>query len=194
MLFRIFYYYFHLSLYGFGYSHAHFVSVPPCLSHLSTLTSMILFYFHSPLLYFCLSVRSPAVVPPCSRPSVWIVFLLLLLTTIAIKTSTLPPSFPFTMETLTLYLPTPPLTHPLLHSTPPLCNFPITFPLLLIHSLYRLPFKTPLSTIALSLHTTLDWIPNPKLVRARCNSFKQTTVLYLAQIQTACPTAAAPTR
>lgn len=111
----------------------------PCLSYLPITClslSWYLLYFHFSLLYLCLCVCSQAVVPPCSPPSVWIVCLLLLLTTIAIQTSALPHSFPSALETLILRLPAPLLTSLLLHSTHHLCNFPITFPLLpILHQL-----------------------------------------------------------
>lgn len=139
---------------------------------------------------FCLSVCSPAVIPPCSPPSVWIVCLLLLLTTIAIQTSALPHSFPSALETLILRLPAPLLTYPLLHSTHHLCNFTITFPLLTI--LNPLFFKMTLTTIALSLSIAPSWILNPKLIPACPYSLILTSLHHLTQ--TPCPMAAAPTR
>lgn len=125
--------------------------IPASLIHLLHVSVFYDAFFISisSLLYLCLSVCSPAVIPPCSPPSVWIVCLLLLLTTIAIQTSALPHSFPSALETLILRLPTPLLTYPLLHSTPHLCNLTITFPLLTI--LNHLFFRTTLTTIALSL-------------------------------------------
>lgn len=71
----------------------------------------------SPSSTFCVSVCSPAVVPPCSPPSVWIVFLPLLLILTAIKTSALLHSFPSALRTLILHVPAPPLTYPVIHST-----------------------------------------------------------------------------
>lgn len=134
-------------------------SVHPCLSHLSLHVSVSVryfFYFHLSLLYLCLSVCSPAVVPPCSPPSVWIICLLLLPTTIVIQTSALPHSFPSALETLILHLLAPLLTthsshFPLLHSTR---HFPITFPPLLTLRPSHLLFKTPLTTVTQSLSTT----------------------------------------
>lgn len=178
-----------------------FVTLLSCLSlslspvHHMSLSSMIpSFYFHLSPLYLCLSVCSPAVAPLCRPPSVRIAFPLLLLTTIAMTASALPPSFPFALETLILHLPAPPLTYPLLHSAPHLCISPITFPPLPILSLNRSLFKTAFSTIAHSPHTTLGWTLNPKLIPALLYSVGLTSVLHLTQIQIAGPVLAASTR
>lgn len=152
-------------------------------------------YFHLYLPYLCLSVCSPAATPPCSPPSVWTVFLLLLLSTTAIKTRALPHSFPSALETPNLHLSAHPLTYPLLHSTlHHVCSFPITFPLLPILRLSHLLFKTPVTIIALSLSTTPHWILNLKLIPACPFSLKLTSVLHPTLIQIACAMAAAHTR
>jgi len=139
---------------------------------------------------FCLSVCSPAVVAPCRPPSVWIVCLLLRLTTIAIKTSTLLHSFPSALETLTLHPPSPLRSFPLLHSAYRLYNVPITF--LPILSLNYLIFKISHSARALSLSTAVNSNSNLNPEPA-CPSSQRLTSTVLTAVQRACRMAAAPT-
>lgn len=121
------------------------------LSPVCVCTSRYLLYFHFSLLLLplCLSVCSPAAVPPCSP--VWIVCLLLLLTS-AIQTSSLPHSFLSALETLIHHLTVPFLTNPLLHCAHHLSL--ISLFLALILSLIHLLLKTPLTTITLPPSTT----------------------------------------
>lgn len=181
------------ALWLYGHSYIIFLSVLrpfrlTCLLHISV--SQVTFIISiRPSSTFCLSVCSPAVVPPRSPPPVWIVCLLLRLTTIAIQTSALPHSFPSALETLILRLPSPLPTPPILQSTHQLCNFPSTFPLL---TLNRLLFKRSLCTIAPSLRTALSSSPNP---RPACPySHRPTCTRHLSAVQRACQMAAAPTR
>lgn len=145
------------------------------------------FYFHFSLLLLplCLSVCSPAAVPPCSP--VWIVCLLLLLTSSAIQTSSLPHSFFSALETLIHHLTVPSHTSPLLHCAHHL--FLISLFLALILSLIHLPLKTPLPTVTLPPRTTPVWRLNLKLAPACLQSFS-----LLTPIQTAILIAAAFTR
>lgn len=122
------------------------------LSPVCVCTSHYLFYFHFSLLLLplCLSVCSPATVPPCSP--VWIVCLLLLLTSSAIQTSSLPHSFLSALETVIRHLTVPSLTSPLLHCAHRLSL--INLFLALILSLVHLPLKIPLTTVTLPPSTT----------------------------------------
>lgn len=144
------------SHYGFCFSPVDsnlLYTIPVSLTcQLSVCPSRYLLYFHFSLflLPLCSSVCSPAAVPPCSP--VWIVCLLLLLTTSAIQTSSLLHSFLYALETLILHLTVPSLTSPLLHCA---CHrSPISLFHALILSLGHLPLKPPLTTASLPPSTT----------------------------------------
>lgn len=155
------------------------------LSPVCVCPSRYLLYFHFSLLLLplCLSVCSPAAVPPCSP--VWIVCLLLLLTSSAIQTSSLPHSFFSALETLIRHLTVPSLTSPFLHCAHHLSL--ISLFLALILSLIHFPLKTPLTTVTLPPSTTTVWSLNLKFAPACLQSF---SLFHLTPIQTASPIAA----